>query len=404
MANPSPSAKAPARRSSAAAKVSPAKKTASAKKTGTPLNLSARSLWPKTSELVSLEFSLRPHTDCALYPQYTIGLHAWFLQQIQSFDAELSAYLHDKQSEKAFSLSGLSGQFVSHRQSLQLQASTTYQWRINALSQAVAQGLLTWLRQLPDDIDLKNAPLAIESVQLSAEPESGATTYRKLLKAGKADSGSVSLSFISPTSFRRKGHHLPLPWPTNVFHSYLRRWNHFSAQPVEQTDFLTWLDQHIIIQRHQIASVKVAAGKQGSVTGFTGSVTYALSRQAADNPDFQTLFYTLARLAPYCGTGHKTPFGLGETQLGWRGDEALAVVPALQQALAERIEVLTELFLSQKKRQGGQRAIETAQKWATILARRENGDGLNAIAQDMDLPYETAKTYSKLARRALKNN
>ncbi len=129
-----------------------------------PLNLSARSLWPKTSELVSLEFSLRPHSDCELYAQYTIGLHAWFLQQIQSFDPDLSAYLHDGQSEKAFSISGLSGQFVSHRQTLRLQSDETYRWRVNALSKAVAQGLLVWLRQLPDTIEIKDALLTIESV------------------------------------------------------------------------------------------------------------------------------------------------------------------------------------------------------------------------------------------------
>ena len=375
----------------------------SSSKASSPLNLSStRALWPKSTELISLEFILRPHTDCELYAQYSIALHAWFLQQIQSFDPDLSAYLHDSQSEKAFSLSGLSGQFVAHRQLLHLQADKTYGWRVNALSKPVAQGLSTWLRQLPDAVEIKDAPLAIESVQLAKDVTTGATTYAKLHRAAKADTGSVSLSFVSPTSFRRKGNHLPLPWPTNVFHSYLRRWNHFSSKPVEPTDFLDWLDNNIVIQRHQMASVKVAAGKQGSVTGFTGAIAYTLNRRAAQNPTFQTLFYALVRLAPYCGTGHKTTFGLGETRLGWQGNEALTPVSIRQQALAQRIEELSELFLSQKKRQGGQRAQDTAQKWATILARREQGDSLAAIATDMDLPYETAKTYSKLARRAAK--
>jgi CRISPR-associated endoribonuclease Cas6 len=70
--------------------------------------------------------------------------------------------------------------------------------------------------------------------------------------------------------------------------------------------------------------------------------------------------------------------------------------------LAQRIDELSELFLAQRKRQGGSRAQHTAETWATILARREQGDDLSAIAQDMELPYETAKTYSKLARKAMK--
>ena len=146
------------------------------------LNLSAKSRWPKTAELVSLEFALRPLSNCALYPQYTIGLHAWFLHQVRDLDAELSAYLHDGESEKPFSLTGLNGQFTSHGQSLQLQPEQTYTWRVNALSQRAAQGIALWLKQLPKVLELKDAPLTIESVRLAAP----ATTYAKLLRQGKA--------------------------------------------------------------------------------------------------------------------------------------------------------------------------------------------------------------------------
>ena len=378
----------------------PRRKVDESQSTAKPLNLSAKTLWAKSAELISLEFTVYPLFDCELYAQYTIGLHAWFLQQIRAKDAELSAYMHDGGSEKPFSISGLSGQFLCHSQSLQLQKSKSYRWRLTGLSQRVTQGIGAWLKELPDEIDLKNAPLAIESVGL----EQPATNYTKLLSAAKKETGSVSLSFVSPTSFRRKGHHLPLPLPTNVFHSYLRRWNHFTRKAVDQTAFIEWIDQHVIVYRHNIESVKVAAGKQGSVTGFTGAVTYQLDRQASEQPDFQALFYALVRLAPFCGTGHKTTFGLGETQLGWKESAAVSPVPDRQSLLAERIGELSALFVSTKKRQGGQRAQETAEKWATILARREQGDGLRAIASDMDIPYETAKTYSKLARRALKDS
>ncbi|MGB3516133.1 MAG: hypothetical protein WBA43_06745, partial [Elainellaceae cyanobacterium] len=56
-----------------------------------------------------------------------------------------------------------------------------------------------------------------------------------------------------------------------------------------------------------------------------------------------------------------------------------------------------EVFLAQRKRTGGQRAMAIAQTQATILARREMGESLKAIAADLDLNYETARTYSKLA-------
>jgi CRISPR-associated endoribonuclease Cas6 len=181
----------------------------------TAIHLTAKTLWPKSTELVGLVLTVRPYQDCSLYPQYTIGLHAWLLDQIRQLDPELSAYMHDGESEKPFSLSGLSGQFTAQSRELHLHRAKTYQWKVNALSKNVAQGLAHWLKVLPEDIGLKNAPLEIQSVAVAQPP----MTYAKLLQQGKAQSGSVSLSFTSPTGFRRKGHHLPLPWPTNVFHS-----------------------------------------------------------------------------------------------------------------------------------------------------------------------------------------
>jgi CRISPR-associated endoribonuclease Cas6 len=80
-----------------------------------------------------------------------------------------------------------------------------------------------------------------------------------------------------------------------VFHSYLRRWNEFAQRPVDQDPFLDW----VVFQRHELASKKVAAGKRGAVTGFTGAVTYGLAGKVAENPEFRQMFYTLRLYAPY---------------------------------------------------------------------------------------------------------
>ncbi|MEM6254087.1 MAG: CRISPR-associated endoribonuclease Cas6 [Cyanobacteria bacterium P01_D01_bin.156] len=367
-------------------------------KSSTTLNLSAKTYWPKTTELVSLEFLFKPQGNSALYPQYTIGLHAWLLHQLRDIDPELSAYMHDGESEKPFTITGLDGQFIPQSQSLKLQKNKVYRWRISSLCKPVTQGIATWLRQLPDEIALRNSPLTIKAVNFAHPP----TTYAKLLQQGNTGEGSISLSFHSPTSFRRKGNHFPLPLPKNVFHSYLRRWNHFAKKPVNPEDFLDWVDTYVILRQHQLVTHKVAVGKQGSVTGFTGAVIYAIDRRGLTEDSFVHLFYALTQLAPYCGTGHKTTFGLGETQLGWHTAQAAPPVPTQQRLLAERMDELTEIFLSTKKRQGGRRAIDTAETWATILARREMGDSLQEIADDMELVYDTVKTYSKLARRAMR--
>ncbi|MEL7246230.1 MAG: CRISPR-associated endoribonuclease Cas6, partial [Cyanobacteria bacterium J06573_2] len=58
---------------------------------------------------------------------------------------------------------------------------------------------------------------------------------------------------------------------------------------------------------------------------------------------------------------------------------------------------------SKQKRTGGTRAISVCEKRATILARRETGESLLDIATDLEIPYETVKTYIKLTRKILAN-
>ncbi|MBD2456642.1 CRISPR-associated endoribonuclease Cas6 [Nostoc sp. FACHB-87] len=353
--------------------------------------------WADETELVGLVFDLEATVSASLYSQYTIGLHAWFLDQVRQVDPELSAYLHDGESEKPFNISALEGQLLPSGKQLKLVANQIYHWQVNALSPKVALFLQQWLTHLPKTIELSSTPLAIKQVNIAHPP----TTYAQLLKSSNHLS-VVNLSFVSPTSFRRKGHHFPLPVPENLFHSYLRRWNDFSGMSVEAEAFLKWVDENVIIHQHRLESMKVAAGKQGSVTGFTGAISLGLSKVGLANTEFTQLFYALVRLAPYCGTGHKTTFGLGQTRLEWVEQNSTTTAQLLTNMLAERIEELTELFTAQRKRKGGDRTDKIASTWATILARREMGESLQAIADDLQMLPETVKTYVKLARKAIK--
>jgi CRISPR-associated endoribonuclease Cas6 len=358
--------------------------------------------WPDNTELVGLIFDLEAANSTSLYSQYTIGLHAWFLDQVRQINPELSTYLHDGESEKPFSISALEGQLFAAGKQLQIQASQTYRWQINAFSQPVVEFFTQWLKQPPTIINLRDAELQIKQINIINSP----TNYAEIFQSAKDKKSNINLSFLSPTSFRRKGHHFPLPVPVNLFHSYLRRWNDFSGMNVEQETFLNWIDENVIIHKHKIESVKVAAGKRGSVTGFTGAICLGLSKSGLENREFTQLFYALVQLAPYCGTGHKTTFGLGQTALTWIEPESNLSADLSSQIitnlLPERIAELTDIFISQRKRTGGDRTEKIATTWATILARREMGESLQVIAQDLEIPYNTVKTYAKLARRALK--
>ncbi|XHX78389.1 MAG: CRISPR-associated endoribonuclease Cas6 [Stenomitos frigidus ULC029] len=353
--------------------------------------------WASATELVGLTLTLQPEQNIVVSPQYTTELHSWFLDQVRRLDHDLSTRLHDGQSEKPFTVSSLSGAIQAQGRSLLFATEHSYQWTLTALSRPVVAWLEQWLQTPPPAMQLRSGTFHIRQWTVAHPP----ATYTHLRQTPLSDPPTVTLTFASPTSFRRRGNHLPLPMPANVFQSYLRRWNDFSGQAVDQEDFLAWVEECVIILRHQLQSTKVVAGKSGSVTGFTGSVQFGLSAKARQEPDYVQQWLALGQLAPYCGTGHKTTFGLGQTQLGWSEAATATVVTSVQDLLGQRTAALTARFLAQRQRLGGDRASHTAETWATILARREMGESLQTIAQDLEMPYETVKTYVKLARRAL---
>ncbi len=210
---------------------------------------------------------------------------------------------------------------------------------------------------------------------------------------------------------------MPLPIPENLFHSYLRRWNIFAHIEYDQEEFLRWVNECIVILRHDIRSHKAQPGKQGSVTGFIGNLQLGLTPKAKTDPEYIHLIHALIQTAPYFGTGHKVTFGLGQTRLGWLTAPVVKPLPVaiatttiptpenvtqLRKTLIKtRIKELEPMFMALRKRQGGERARDIAQLWATIIAHQESGDSLKAIAADLKLPYETVKKYAQLARKQL---
>jgi CRISPR/Cas system endoribonuclease Cas6 (RAMP superfamily) len=78
-------------------------KLSPSKSPSTKLSASKSSLtWASETEIVGLEFELVTPVNAAIYPQYSISLHAWFLNCVRAIDPKLSAYLHDGESEKPF--------------------------------------------------------------------------------------------------------------------------------------------------------------------------------------------------------------------------------------------------------------------------------------------------------------
>lgn len=360
------------------------------------LTKKTKRLWPATTELIGLEFELEVISEGTFDAAYARGLHAWLLDQIRQIDPELSQRMHDRPDEKGFTISRLRGELVETDNGFFVKQGETLYWSVSGIDRQVVEGLHQLLKSGVRALDQRVVQLRMRACRV----ELAATTYSELM-AGELRH-QVTLSFLSATAFRRKKQHFPLPVPFNIMQSYLRRWEPLSGEYVEREAFLDWVDRCVVVQRHQVETCLVAAGKRGLLTGFTGGVTFAVAKEGMEELEFVQLFGRLGRFAAYCGTGHKTALGLGQTRQGWLLLEGERVVVNAAQVLEERIALLKEVFYGQRKRQGGDRAERTAQVWATVLARRELGEPTKDIAEDMGLQYETAKTYVKLARRALR--
>ncbi|OIP68755.1 MAG: CRISPR-associated endoribonuclease Cas6 [Oscillatoriales cyanobacterium CG2_30_44_21] len=367
-------------------------------------NTSASAQWTDKTELVGITLTLKALSDITLQPNYTTGLHAWFLHQVRDSNPSLSAYLHDGQSEKAFAISPLNGNLEPKNQNLIAKADHTYTWTISALAKPLCDWLKTWCDRPPSTLNLNAGNFAIAKIETTLDP----ITYNHLWSSPFSQQPNFILIFLTPTSFRQKQHHLPLPIPTNIFHSYLRRWNDFAPEAFPQQEFLQLIEQMVYVTNYDLTCLKVAVAKQGYVTGFIGKVEFGIDRKASQYPDFERLLYALIQLAPYCSTGHKTTFGLGQTRLIGKNEtkvikieKAVIAATPIQEHLINRISELTALFLQTKKRQGGDRAQNTAKVWAIIIARYELGESLKAIALDLDMPYETVRKYAQTARKAI---
>lgn len=385
---------------------------------------------PPNTELVAIALTLKPERDLNLHPQYTTQLHGWFLHHIRQINPQLSQQLHDGQGEKAFTISQLHGSIIAQGKAQHLSAHNTYQWQITALSRPLCDCLRQWLDLPPTRLELNSGNYQILDFRLSYPP----TTYAEIWQQSANSSTPLELTFTTATSFRKRGNHMPLPIPENLFHSYLRRWNHFSAQKFDQDPFLEWVNDNIVILRHDLRSAKVQAGKSGSVTGFLGSIQLGFTTKAKHHPEYIQLVRTLIACAPYFHTGHKVTFGLGDTELGWgdgemggwvdgwmgkrgvegrsmsgaelmgRGGEGLnrsSLDLTRAEIIAVRERELAAFFLDRKKRQGGERASKTAKLWAQIIARLELGDSLKAIATELNMPYDTVKKYAQIAKKQL---
>jgi hypothetical protein len=135
----------------------------------------------------------------------------------------------------------------------------------------------------------------------------------------------IVLEFSSPTAFRSNGLDICLPSPGHVFRSLWEKWNAFAPEPMQLHDLWPqFANDCILVDELTIVNTvywEFAEGSRGSATGYTGTVGFTLIPKGRVKKEWQeywdgasTVLQSLARYSFYCGVGHHTTIGMGQTR------------------------------------------------------------------------------------------
>jgi CRISPR-associated endoribonuclease Cas6 len=272
----------------------------------------------------SLVFNFLPKS--AIYPKNLSGrhLHALFLDLVRSVDPELSSFLHQQLTEKAFTLSPLQVA-IDHNHPQTKHSSQILQWQH---TQPISEGTLCWWRicLLDDRLFSKLAPLWLNfhsnkfwhlgSVELelistlgtpqSDRPWANFATYTQIYDRASDCQRKINFHFCTPTAFKQGKYDTSLPTKELIFQGLLRRWNRYSNNPFPETIlepiYPSFFDLH----------TEIIIDSRSKFIGCVGEITFQILGEV--EPSIIKQINTLADFAFYAGVGKKTPMGMGQTQ------------------------------------------------------------------------------------------
>ena len=245
----------------------------------------------------ALTFPLKSDEADGLPPYPGRALHGLFYQWLALGDYAVSTEVHSADGPPPFTTSPL---YKVHGQP---------RIRLTLLKDDLWPVLSQGIEKTPS-IELLNQPLTL--------PEAGPRVrhhgYADLVADGRTDR-RIRLRFLSPTSFRSSGMHYPLPDPELVYHSWLKQWNAFAPEDLRiNVALLDIVAAHVAVSRYDLRTEMVDLGTNWKIVGFTGAVQFNVLKARKIGEEWLRRLNLLAEYAGFCGTGHKTAQGLGQTK------------------------------------------------------------------------------------------
>ena len=265
--------------------------------------------------LLSAVFTVRAREAASPRVDQGRAVHGQLLDWLRQADAGLAQQIHDADGAKPFTASSLMGARLERDRIALLQGQECW-FRVTSLSPELSTALLERvLPSLPDRMTLSDVPFELAGVTTDRgeHPWAGRTTYaelaQELMLAAAEPPPWLSLRFISPTAFHSQKRHLPLPLPRLAVEGWLKKWNRFAPLRLHE-EANRFAEECLAVSRYRLETRPVRYGP-ATIVGFVGRCTYRfLNRESY----WMRVMHLLAAFSFYCGTGHKTTMGMGQTR------------------------------------------------------------------------------------------
>lgn len=263
----------------------------------------------------------------------TLGrpVQAWFLGQITRSNPALASKLHDESGLKPYTVSTLLDVHSRPlRQGSWVQPGEPCWIRITTLSEELSGLVNTKLiKKLPKQITFHKMTFRVNDVATKRNEHewAGSTTLSEIAQDATLVSAEnrIRMEFTSPTAFRSDGLDICIPAPGRIFRSLWEKWNTTAPDPMQVHDLWPQFANDCILV-DELTAVnstrwEFSEGSGRSAIGFTGTVGFNLAPKSKIKQQWQeawdganVVLQSLAKFSFYCGVGHHTTVGMGQTK------------------------------------------------------------------------------------------
>lgn len=273
--------------------------------------------------LYATVFKLVAQHASTLPPNTGVFAHAAFMEMVRQVDSTLSAYFHDANQRKPYTVSPLMGHGCHSGEMVCLRAGQEVWIRVTLLDSELFRVLSAYLLEggVSLTVQLSDASFSVLEALTTpgSHPRAGHTTADALFEHWTTSNSipdTVTLNFLTPTAFQLgkwpngQKRSVLIPDPVLIWKGLRRQWGQAGGVDPGQAHN-DWVGESVGLVAHSLKTQLLSFGQYAQV-GFEGWATF---RAVCDNAHELAYWQALADFAFYAGVGYKTTMGMGQVRV-----------------------------------------------------------------------------------------